>query len=320
MEKRKRPLIGISSCLLGNNVRYNNGHTRDKWITRELEKYVDFYPFCPEVEMGLGVPREEIHLVYQDDDRKNVQLYSKVSKKNLTDKASKTYDRLNREMSRHLINGVILMKKSPSCGLTNVKTVNKSGNGPVTFSKGLYTKSLDEFYPLVPKEESGRIKQPELREHFLKNVFAHFRYEQVEKSISSIQDFHKKYKYIIMEHSPVGLKKLGLVASNPKNKPALQIYKDYGEIFFEILGKKPKKSNRYSTLFHIMGYFKNFLTSEDKRELIINFDEYRNGIQSYMAVVTLIQFLVKKYKLDYFEDNYYFNPYPKELKLLKDVT
>lgn len=314
---KKKPLIGISACLLGEAVRYNKGNTQDKWITNELNKYVDFYPVCPEMDMGLGVPREEIHLYYTKDDPKNQKLRSKFSKVELTTLANKTYDEMNEKSDKELLDGFILMRKSPSCGLGNIKTVRDDEEGNIKLLQGLYARNLEKRYPSLPKEDSGRMKNLVLREHFVKNIFAHFRFTDLEIKSSALQEFHKKYKYVLMEHDQDNMKLLGNVIANHEKFPIDKVFEDYKYLFFITMNIPATVQNRYNVLHHLMGYLKKRLKREDKENMIEMFGDYKDGITSYNISVSLINFFVKKYKIDYLEDHYYFNLYPKELKVNK---
>jgi uncharacterized protein YbgA (DUF1722 family)/uncharacterized protein YbbK (DUF523 family) len=317
MSSKERPRIGVSACLLGESVRYNNSHTQDKWLTRELKKYIDLVPFCPEVEMGLGVPREEISLYY--DEKKEFGLVTKKTGKDLTKKALSTYKSMNKKLYGEDLDGLILMRKSPSCGISNVKTISKDGEGPVKLMQGLFAKNLVEEFPAVPKIDSGRSKNLELREHFIKNVFAHYRFRNVEHNTASLQDFHKKYKYILMDHSQSALKKLGKIVANSDKRPPAEIHTEYKELFFKTLSRNASVKNRINTMMHIMGYFKKDLDSKDKKHVLDLLADYREGHVSYMAPRALFAYFVKKYDVSYLQDHYYFNPYPKELKLEKEL-
>lgn len=316
---KSKPKIGVSACLLGEAVRYNRGHTQDKWLLRELGKFVDFYPFCPEVAMGLGVPREEIHLYYKDNDTENLYLRSKFSREELTDKAKETYQKMNQEMDQEHLDGVVLMKKSPSCGIGNVKTVSEDEKGTVKLLQGLYANNICKRYPTLPKVDSGRFKNAVLREHFVKQVFAHYRFSQLEMKVSALQDFHKRYKYILMEHDQDALRELGRICANSDKLSTEEVFKCYKELFFKTMETQASVNNRTNTLYHIMGYIKKWLRSAEKKDIIEMIEEYKEGIQNYMVPLKLMRFFIDKYNIEYLQDHYYFTPYPKELRLHKDL-
>lgn len=319
MHCKERPLIAVSACLLGSPIRYDGNHCREEWIIDELSQFVDFYPVCPEMEMGLGTPREEIHLYYDEGDKNNIKLRSKFSKVELRPLAHKTYEAMNANMASRLIDGFILTKKSPSCGLSHVKTVNADNPTEVIHTQGLFAKNICEKYPSVPKIDNGRIKNLELREHFIKGVFAHFRFGQLDINVSSLQDFHKKYKYIMMEHSPLELHTLGKLAANRDHLSNDELFSKYYKLVFEVLAIEATPKKRYNTLMHIMGYFKKDLSPDEKQEYLKLLAEFKEGILNYMALVRYFEFLTKKYKQKYLEEQYYFEPYPKNLKIQRFI-
>jgi uncharacterized protein YbbK (DUF523 family) len=214
MTIKERPLVAISACLLGSPVRHDSNHCKEEWIVEELSKFVDFYPLCPEMEMGLGTPREEIHLYYDEGDKSHIKLRTKNSKVELSSQALNTFEVMNKGLNTVKIDGFILTRKSPSCGLSHVKTINSDKPQEVIHSQGLFAKNICEKYPSIPKIDNGRMRNFELREHFIKSVFAHFRFNNLSANIDSLQDFHKRYKYILMEHSPSELQKLGRISAN----------------------------------------------------------------------------------------------------------
>jgi uncharacterized protein YbgA (DUF1722 family)/uncharacterized protein YbbK (DUF523 family) len=319
MVKKERPLIAVSACLLGQPVRHNGNHCEEAWLVEELSKFVDFYPICPEVEMKLGVPREEIHLVYENGDKNNISIRTKTTKENLTSLAHQTYQEMNAKLSLKSIDGFILTKKSPSCGLDNVKTVNIDDSQSSVPRTGLFAKYICDLYPLAPKIDSGRIRNLELREHFIKNVFAHFRFKNLDQSTSGLQEFHKKYKYVIMDHSSDDLKKLGSIASNSKKLSSTENYEQYYIQFFTTLKNVATVKKRMNTLMHLLGYFKKDLSKDEKKEILIMFNEFRDGILNHMTPQRFFEFLTKKYQEKYLSEQYFFSPYPKEMKISKHI-
>jgi uncharacterized protein YbbK (DUF523 family)/uncharacterized protein YbgA (DUF1722 family) len=318
MKVSEKPLIGISSCLLGNNVRYNGGNKKNSWIISELSKFVDFYPVCPEVEMGLGVPREEIRLSY-DEETDSRGLVGVKSNSDLTKNASDTYLRLNKEIANKQLDGFILMKKSPSCGLLKNKAVNFKTKGPGKFIEGLFAYNLVNEFPDMTKIDSGRLLNKELRERFIKVVFAHFRFSKINSSIKELQDFHKKYKYIYMEHSPQNLKALGEIAANSKKLDIDIVMESYKRLMIETLSLAPNTGRRFNVLLHMYGYVKKNLDSMEKIRVLRILDDFKEGISQYMISVEILNLLIQKYSVVYLQDHYYFNPYPKSINLARDI-
>jgi uncharacterized protein YbgA (DUF1722 family)/uncharacterized protein YbbK (DUF523 family) len=319
MKTKERPLVAISACLLGTPVRYDNNHCKEQWIVEELSKFVNFYPLCPEMEMGLGTPREEIHLYYDEGDKTNIKLRTKNSKLELSSRAMDTFSIMNNGLDKVFVDGFILTRKSPSCGLSHVKTINSDRPEEVIHSQGFFAKNICEKYPNIPKIDNGRIKNLELREHFIKSVFAHFRFNNLNTSISSLQDFHKRYKYILMEHSPSDLQKLGRISANSEKLSFEFVHAKYYENFFATLKVEATVKKRYNTFLHIMGYLKKKLDQEEKQEILIMFNDFKAGILNYMMPVRFFEFMTKKHKEKYLEQQYYFTPYPKEMKIQKYI-
>ena len=319
MQEDHKPVIAISSCLLGNLVRYDKNHCQDKWIVQELSKFVELVPICPEIEMGLGAPREEIHLYINKEEKDKVKLKNKYEGSDLTLLAEETYKRMNNSLFDKKIDGFILTKKSPSCGLDNVKTIQKDDPSKVTRSAGLFAKNIIDNFPSHPRIDSGRIFNKSLREKFLKAVFAHFSFRETERTSSKLQDLHKKYKYILMDHSTIRLKELGQIVASAEKESINTSFHEYYVKFFEALSIEATSKTRCNTLQHIMGYFKKNLDSQEKSEIVILLDDFRNDLISYDVLLKYFYMLTKKYKSPYLSTQLYFSPYPKELKLLKEV-
>ena len=319
METKKRPLVVISSCLMGQLVRYNKGHCADKWVLQELSKFVDFHPVCPEVEMGLGTPREEIHLYYEKDDKDNIKIKSKFANEDLTDLAKKTYMKMNKDLENLEIDAFILTKKSPSCGLDRVKTILKDRPETTKTSVGLFAKNIQDKFPNTPIIDSGRIIDKKLRENFIKSLFAHFRLRTMKPTPMEFQMYHQKYKYILMDHSASKLKDLGHIVSKANKENFNNSVQEYYKLFFSVLRTEPTAKTRFNTLQHLMGYFKKNLETDEKQYLIGLLDDCRNGLSNHLVAQKHFELLSRKYKVDYLNNQHYFYPYPKELKLLKDI-
>ena len=306
MRDKKKPLIVISSCLMGQLVRYNKGHCQDSWVLNELSKVVDFYPICPEVEMGLGVPREEIHLYFDKENPKDIKLKMKHTGTDLTDLAKETNSHLNKQLEKLDVDGFILTKKSPSCGFDGVKTVQKDNNQQVKQSPGIFGKNIIKSFPNIPRIDSGRLNNKQLRENFLKQVFANFRFQHLDEKKSSIQKYHQQYKYILMDHSPAAVKHLGKIAAN-FNESEEQRESYYSKLI-ETLRIEPTVGKRFNTIQHLMGYFKTNISSEEKKEVSVLLGDYKEGIINHLVLLRYIKLLASKYSENYLVNQYYFFP------------
>ncbi|MEH0860925.1 MULTISPECIES: DUF523 and DUF1722 domain-containing protein [Halobacteriovorax] len=318
--KRQKPLIAISSCLLGENIRYNGGHCRENWIYSELSKFVDFHPVCPELAMGLGVPREEIHLFRTTRKDNEVKLRSKFTKEELTQTAYITYESIEDDLKNLDIDGHIFTRKSPTCGPDNVKTITLDDPNYVNKSTGLYAGFIMDQFPNLPYIDNGRIKNIELRENFVKKIFSHFRFKQLNGTMRDLQLFHQMHKYAIMEHNQENMRTLGRIAANHEGLSAQKVYQIYFKLFMETISILPTRKNRLNACYHVFGYFKNDLGAGEKKALLNLMEDYQNGVSNYLTINSFLNVLTEAHQKAYLQDQYIFEPYPKELKLLKDIA
>jgi uncharacterized protein YbgA (DUF1722 family)/uncharacterized protein YbbK (DUF523 family) len=292
---------------------------RDSWLVKELSKFVDFYPICPEMEMGLGTPREEMHLYYKSRDNKEIRIKTKYSNLDLTERAKETYSRINKELRSLEIDGFILTKKSPSCAIDRINASLEINPQSKKLSVGLFAQNLKDNFPSIPIVDNGRLHDLKLRENFIKSVFAHFRFKDIDKKVSSLQMFHQRYKYILMDHSAQDFKLLGTIASQTSQSNYNDSIKEYYQLLFQILRIGPTLKTRHNTLQHLMGYFKKFITKEEKQNLVNLLDDCKDGILNHLVAQKHFELLSRKYDVTYLNNQYYFSPYPKELKLQKGI-
>ena len=308
--------IGISSCLLGNKVRYDGQHKLDNFLKNTLGQFVEWLPICPEVECGLSIPREAMNL---HGTLENPQLYTIRTKKNLTEKMQNWISVKISELAKENLSGFIFKKKSPSSGLYDAKLYNEKG---FSYAKtpGLFAKAFIENFPLIPVEDEGRLHDPVLRENFIERCFIFYRWqEMVSSNFSkhSLSDFHKKHKLIVMSHSPSSTAVLGRIASKSEiNQSDLN---DYITLLMEILKKKATVKKHVNVLHHIMGYFKKDLSSWEKQELIEIIESYHNVLIPLIVPLTILQHYIKKYNKEYLMEQYYIYQHPAELKLRNHV-
>jgi uncharacterized protein YbgA (DUF1722 family)/uncharacterized protein YbbK (DUF523 family) len=308
--------IGVSSCLLGENVRFDAGHKKNAFITGMLNDYFKFVPFCPEMHIGLGVPRETIRLSLVDDEVRCIG--TKSSTLDVTDKltiAAEEQSHWHQELS-----GYILKKDSPSCGMERVKVYRK--NAADRIGVGIYAKKLMENFPHLPVEEEGRLLDAKLRENFIQRVYIYVRWQQMVNqkfALKDIQKFHAQHKYILMSHDQKQAKELGsLLAQNP-NLPVSQLSEIYLEKMMATLKKIATRENHMNTLQHIQGYLKKDIDTDDKAELVATFTDYKNGLLPLIVPITLLRHHFRKHPNEYITQSYYMSPYPGELMLLNHI-
>jgi uncharacterized protein YbbK (DUF523 family)/uncharacterized protein YbgA (DUF1722 family) len=307
----KKPKIAVSACLLGQNVRYNGGNTYDKYISDILPKYFEIVPFCPEVEMGMGVPRESVRLTrFSKDDIRMIGIKSEKDWTPLAKKIAKTITE-----SLYDVDGIIFQKKSPSCGVEKVKIYSKGV--PNAAGMGIFAETFTKRFPTIPHMDSGRLINNTFKEYFIRQIYAYFFLKSEVTSTKKLQDFHKSYKYIIMEHHPGQVAKLGKICANSEKKSFDKIKDSYKKEFFSTMNIKTTKARKVNVFMHLLGYFKDNLSTREKKRFLDLIDDYKKGTTTYLVVWTMLKHYVEKYQVKYLMDHIYFNPDCSELGLLQ---
>lgn len=313
--------IGISSCLLGDKVRYDGGHKKNSFITDVLSQYFTFKAFCPEMAIGLGVPRETIRLIKLNDEIKCVGTKTKE-----LDVTKQLYQMAEEQRGWHQeLFGYILKKDSPSCGMERVKLYHPTENVmPEKIASGLYAKRLMDNFPNMPIEEEGRLFDFRLRENFIKRVFIYARWrtlvgQENQVTISQLQKFHAQHKYIFMSHDQNTMRELGSLVANHQNNNITDICEEYIATMMQLLKKIATPKNHVNTLKHLQGYLKNYLDAADKEELGQINEQYRQGLLPLIVPITLLRHHFRRYPVEYINDSYYLNPHPKELMLFNHL-
>jgi uncharacterized protein YbgA (DUF1722 family)/uncharacterized protein YbbK (DUF523 family) len=306
--------IGISQCLLGENVRWNGGHARSRFITDTLSHYVDFVPVCPEVEAGFPIPRETFRLI---GDPENPRLITTRSKVDHTDKMVQWASQRVEKLESENLCGFIFKKDSPNSGLLRVKVYNEKGM-PVKKGVGLFARAFTERFPRIPVEEEGRLNDPNLRENFIEQIFTLKRWREtleMKKSVGKLVDFHTRHKLLILSHSQTHYRALGKLVAQGKSLPLETLYDHYELQLLESLNLKATVKKNVNVLLHLLGYFKKELTADEKQEVLEIIDRYRDGFVPLIVPITLINHFVRKYQQPYLLQQVYLNPHPLELKL-----
>jgi uncharacterized protein YbgA (DUF1722 family)/uncharacterized protein YbbK (DUF523 family) len=307
--------LGISSCLLGNNVRYNGGHQLDKFITGTLGRYVEFVPICPEVECGLGVPRETLRLVGSANAPRLMTSRSKIDH---TEKMQKWTAQKIQELEKEDLQGFIFKSKSPSSGMERVKIYHADKSGLAGSGSGIFAKMFMDHFPLLPVEEDCRLHDILLRENFVERIFVYKRWRDlVGKKLTrgALVEFHTDHKLLLMAHSITHYRTLGRIVAQAKQYNPTQLTADYESTLMKALRLKATVKKNTNVLQHIMGYFKKILSKDEKKELLELIDAYLRGYYPLIVPVTLINHYVRKYGENYLARQHYLNPHPVELKL-----
>ena len=316
-EVPRRIPVGISSCLLGEQVRYDGGHKRHSYITQTLGQYFEFRPFCPELAIGLGVPRKPIRL-WRDGEQGIRCVSVDDTGTDFTARLSACAD-AERQWQRQLC-GYILKKDSPSCGMERVKVWDDVM--PTREGVGVYAGRMMENFPCLPVEEEGRLGDAVLRENFIQRVFAMHRWHGLQErglTVARLVEFHARHKLIIMSHDQVLYQRLGqLVAATDKTSVA-ENAETYLHTFMQALKIRATRGKHVNVLQHIQGYLKNHLDSDDKQELVQTIERYRIGRLPLIVPVTLLNHFFRKFPNDYIADSWYMQPYPSELSLQNTI-
>jgi uncharacterized protein YbgA (DUF1722 family)/uncharacterized protein YbbK (DUF523 family) len=309
--------IGISSCLLGEEVRFDAGHKRDAYVTGTLGRYFDFVPVCPEVAIGLGVPREPIRLVGDADSPRAVGVRNPAL--DVTDRLAEFGRRMGRELGP--ISGYIFKSKSPSCGMERVKLFQDAGPASKK-GVGLYAREIMRARPLLPVEEEGRLNDPVLRENFIERVFAYHRWQRLTASRltpGKLVDFHAAHKLSLMAHGPEQYRSLGRLVAQAGTRPIAGLGEEYITAFMEAMKRRATPSRHANVLLHLSGYLKRALDREDKAELREVIESYRLGYVPLIVPVTLIKHHFRRHPDAYVARQSYLNPHPQELMLRNHV-
>ena len=310
--------IGISSCLLGNAVRYDGGHKHDRYITDTHGAWFAFVPVCPEVECGLPVPREAMHLVGDPADPQVVTIRTGVYH---TGRMTRWAKRRVGELEQLDLCGFIFKSRSPSSGMRGVKVYDGEGRVRGTGS-GIFAHAFMKRFPLLPVEDEGRLHDPALRENFVERVFVYRRWQELLASgfsIGRLVAFHSDHKYLIMAHSQKHYRELGALVAAGKKLPRKELQERYLSGLMEGLSLLATPRKNANVLQHMAGYFKDRLSADEKQELQEVISAHRDGLVPLIVPVTLLKHFVRAYREPYLGRQVYLAPHPLELMLRNHV-
>lgn len=310
--------IGISRCLLGDEVRFDGGHKRDYFLTDTFSQFVEWIPVCPEVEAGLGTPREAMRLVGSE---KAPRLITIKSRRDHTPTLLAYSARKTRELKSEALDGFIFKKASPSCGVTRVRLYNDKGM-PDLKGSGLFAQAFMKQFPLVPIEEEGRLNDPVIRENFIERVFCYHRWRSLTQNTlrrGALVDFHTRHKLLLLAHSRLHYLQLGQLVAHAKDTTPRQLVEEYGRILMEGLKVRATVRKHVNVLHHVVGYFKKHLNSSEREELLAIISDYHQGLTPLVVPLTLISHYVRVFQVDYLQNQLYLAPHPKELMLRNHV-
>lgn len=313
----KRLRIGISSCLLGDQVRFDGGHKRDSFLTGTLAPYVEWIRVCPEVELGLGVPRETLRLVRADGEVRMITTRTGIDH---TDGMRKYAERRTRELATMELRGYVLKKDSPSCGMERVKVYD--GSAPTRTGVGTYAEILKARFPALPIEEEGRLSDAVLRENFIERVFAFDRLRQLfdgRWTVGALVAFHTAHKMALLAHSTTAYQALGRLVAGAKAMARPELQRQYESGFMSTLARPATTKRHTNVLMHMAGHLKKPVDEASKKELLESIAEYRRELVPLVVPLTLLRHHVRVHHVEYLAGQTYLEPHPRELMLRNHV-
>jgi uncharacterized protein YbgA (DUF1722 family)/uncharacterized protein YbbK (DUF523 family) len=304
--------------LLGEHVRFDGGHKRDAFLVETFGRYVEWVPVCPEVEAGLGVPRESMHL--QRIGGHGVRLITTKTGIDHT-AAMRGYAarRIDALRAQDLC-GYVLKKNSPSCGMERVKIYGSSG--PVASGRGMFAEALLEAFPYLPIEEEGRLCDPRLRDNFVERIFAYRRLRSLfdrRWTVAQLVAFHTAHKLQLMAHSPRLYAQLGRSVATAKKLPRSALRASYEAQFMSALATMATPKRHVNVLQHILGYFSDRLDVASRREIVEVIEDHGRGLLPLVVPLTLVRHYVRQFDVAYLQIQTYLEPHPKELMLRNHV-
>ena len=310
--------ILISSCLLGEKVRYDGGHKRDPLLVETLGRFFEYVPVCPELECGLPVPREPMRLSGTPD---APSLLGAASKTDFTEFMLAWRRKKLRNIDQLDLSGYICRKESPSCGMDRVK-VYCGSDASERVGAGFFTKAFTERFPLIPVEEDGRLQDPSVREMFIGRVFTLRRFRnslRQGKSRRALANFHADHKLLILSHGRTHYKDIGSLVARAKTIPLDELYDQYQQLLLDALAQRTTPAKCADVMTHLLGHLRIHITHEDKTELVELIDRYRNRILPMVVPLTMLRHYVRKCKVGHLERQVFLNPHPAELMLRNHV-
>ncbi len=310
--------VGISTCLLGEEVRHDGGHKHSRYCTQVLAKHFEFRSICPELEAGLGVPRPAIHLRKHPE---GMRLIETTGKADHTDAMQGFITDILPTLAD--LRGYILMKKSPTCGMERIKVHTPEGNFIDRDGRGMFAEALMAAYPLMPVEEEGRLNDDTLRENFIERVFA---YDDWLQNVAgdnlnkqALIEFHTRHKFTLLAHSEKIYRQLGPMLGDLKSEPLEQIADRYIHRFMEAMSQRVSRGSHVNAMQHLLGYLKDSMSAEEKSVLLEQIEAYRRAEVPLVVPMTLLRLAQRKEPADYLTSQKYMTPYPDELGLRNNV-
>lgn len=314
----EKPIVIISKCLEHERCRYDGSMISSK-IIKDLKKYVDFVPICPEMAIGLPSPRKSLRLIRVDGENRLIQNETELDK---TEDMKQYVRNISKDIKGMVPDGFILKSRSPSCGIKSVKVYKDIGKSPTVTNgaKGIFAENIMEEFPKTIFEDEGRLRNFSIREHFYTVIFtmADFKKIYENPSLKELIDFHSKNKYLFMAYSQKHLKTLGSLVANNDGYKILELLNRYEETLNKLFDNKPSTGQYINVLMHIYGYFKDKLKDEEKAYFLDLLEEYRENHIPQSNILKLLYAWVLRFDMDYLKMQTVFNAFPSKLLKVTD--
>ena len=318
-DERHPVRLGISACLLGAEVRFDGGHKRDRYLTDVLGENVTWVPVCPELELGLGIPRPVIQL---RGGERGDRLVTREGSRDLTEAMRAWADARVAELDALGLDGFVLKKDSPSCGMQRVRVHGAPGGMPQRSGVGHFAQALERGMARLPLEEEGRLNDPPLRERFIEAIFSRNRWRVlVSRGLTrkALVAFHEAHKMLLLAHDESTYRRLGRLVGSFGQIPDEEIYRDYAPLFAAAFAKRATVARHVNVLEHLFGYLKRRITPVEKRQIAAAIADYRAGHVPLVVPISLLRFLVASHAVEYVQGQLYLEPHPRELMLRNHV-
>jgi uncharacterized protein YbgA (DUF1722 family)/uncharacterized protein YbbK (DUF523 family) len=321
-EKEEPIRIGVSACLLGKEVRYDGQHKRDAFLVDQLGLFVEWITVCPEVEVGMGIPRESVRLVASRTG--SLRMLGNHTGTDWTSRMNSLADSRAKHLVKAGLSGFVLKSKSPSCGMERVKVYEseKPAARATKTGVGLFAATLMREMPNLPVEEEGRLNDTALRENFIERVFAYHRLQKLWRShwrYGQLVAFHTAHKMALLAHSTDGYRRLGRLVAGGRALERSELRSQYETEFMATLRRPATRGRHANVLAHMLGHLRGRIDVGDRDELLAAIDDHRNGIVPLIVPITLLHHHVRRLNVSYLLDQSYLDPHPKELMLRNRV-
>ncbi|MCG9745999.1 DUF523 and DUF1722 domain-containing protein [Shewanella sp. Isolate8] len=309
---KKKLKIGISACVMGEPVRFDRGHKKSGFCMEQLAEFAEFKPVCPEMAIGLPVPRPTIRQIVKD----NIITVSRPDGSGDVTEALKAFGAKAAQGYQDLA-GFVFCAKSPSCGMERVKVYHHHGKGSESTGVGVFAEQVMKANPLLPCEENGRLNDPIIRENFTTRIFTYQKWLDLKAeglTRHKLIQFHSAHKYLVMSHHVESYRELGRLLGRADIGLEEQSER-YISGLMQALKNKASRRSHTNTLQHLQGYFKRQLDEHKRRELTEEIAAYREGLSPLLVPLTLIKHYLIEFPNEYLLQQAYLNPHPKELRL-----